>query len=178
MMDKREIKPNIIGAVRELILLRILSLRCWLPGYSVGTLGMAATFARPVSKSARNGERVYFPGRSFRDKRRIIALCFGLQAHDVLSRLYDGRQDIRLDLRPKHPPDAVEPRNKVWGSRVTGGRFGQGGMWPDGVVQHHLRTPTGRYSVSFCIPGIRGARFTSPFMRRSGTRTTSFSAAR
>ena len=41
-----------------------------------------------------------------------------------------------------------------------------------------VRTPTGRYSVSFCIPGIRGAPFTSPFMRRSGSRTTSYSAAR
>jgi len=32
-MDKREIKPNIIGAVRELILLRIFFFRCLLLGW-------------------------------------------------------------------------------------------------------------------------------------------------
>jgi hypothetical protein len=46
------------------------------------------------------------------------------------------------------------------------------------VVQRHSRTPTGRCSVSFCIPGIRGSRVASPFMRRSESRRTSFSAAR
>jgi hypothetical protein len=38
-------KPNIIGAVRDLIRLRILS---WDASYLVGTPGTAATFAPPV----------------------------------------------------------------------------------------------------------------------------------
>ena len=46
------------------------------------------------------------------------------------------------------------------------------------VIQHRLRTPTGRCFVSFCIPGIRGSRVASPFMGRSESRRASFSAAR
>ena len=50
-------------------------------------------------------------------------------------------------------------------------------MRPPQIIQHHSRTPTGRYSVRFCIAGIRGSRVASPCMRRSGSQTISFSAA-
>ena len=46
------------------------------------------------------------------------------------------------------------------------------------IVQQHSRTPMGRYSVSSCTPGIRGLHTASPFMRRSASLTTLFSAAR
>jgi hypothetical protein len=61
---------------------------------------------------------------------------------------------------------------------VRGRSVAERGVWPDGVVQRGLRTPTGLAFVGFCIDGIRGLASAFSCMRRSTRLVVLFSVAR